>query len=164
MDQSDNIRIRSVSENDTGFLNQLMNHPSVLQALNEKPTEKQDWADAIKEWLCDSDEEDFIIMNGDVPIGWLGINGLLNEDRTVYLKMAVLLPDFQGYGFGTTAIHELVCGLKQREIRKIILYTDRDNSIAQACYKKCGFKIADSLIETMSNGRIIPRYRMEAYL
>ena len=164
MSQSDNIQIRAVNENDANFLNFLMNCPSVLQALNEIPTEIHDWADAIKAWFCDNDEEDFIIMNGDTPIGWLGINGLLNEDRTVYLKMAALTPDSQGCGFGTAAILELMRSLKQRGIRKMILYTDLDNRIAQACYRKCGFKIADSLTETMSNGKAVQRYIMEAYL
>ncbi|MBQ9534645.1 MAG: GNAT family N-acetyltransferase [Clostridia bacterium] len=164
MSQSDNILIRAVNENDADFLNYLMNCPSVLQALNEIPTEIHDWADAIKAWLCDNDEEDFIIMNGDTPIGWLGINGLLNEDGTVYLKMAALTPDSQGCGFGTAAILELMCSLKQRGIRKMILHTDRDNIIAQACYRKCGFRIADCLTETMSNEKVVPRYIMEAYL
>lgn len=164
MSQSDNILIRAVNENDAGFLNYLMNCPSVLQALNEIPTEIHDWAGAIKAWLCDNDEEDYIIMNGDMPIGWLGINGLLNQDRTVYLKMAALLPDSQGCGFGTAAILKLMGSLKQRGKRKLILYTDHDNSIAQACYMKCGFRIADFLTETMSNGRAVLRYIMEANL
>ncbi len=164
MSPSDHILIRAVNEEDAAFLNDLMNCPSVLQALNEIPTEIHDWADAIRAWFCDSDEEDFIVLHGDTPIGWLGINGLLNEDKTACLKMAVLAPGFQGCGFGTAAILDLMHSLKQRGIRKMVLYTDRDNRIAQTCYSKCGFRIADSLTETMSNGKAVQRYRMEACL
>ena len=164
MSQTDSLHIKAVDENDAEFLNSLMNHPSVLKALNETSTEIRDWMDAIKEWSCDDDEEDFIVMNGNTPIGWIGINGLLNEDRTVYLKMAVLLPDFQSRGFGTAAIQKLMFILRQEGIHKIALYTDQENYIAQACYSKCGFRIVDSVTETMSNGRVVPRYKMETIL
>lgn len=155
---------RPVCQDDAGFLNTLMNDPSVLQALNEVPTTLQDWTDAIGEWAADEDEEDYIVCDGAVPIGWLGINGLLNEDRTVYLKMAAFLPAYQDRGFGTRAVRELLKVLKHRGIEKVILYTDRDNVRARACYQKCGFRAVGSLTETMSNGKNVPRIRMETSL
>lgn len=160
----DSIRIRQVCKDDVQFLTLLMNCPSVLQALNEVPTDLQDWTDAIEAWFRDNDEEDYIVLSGDTPIGWLGVNGLRNENRNAYLKMAVLLPECQKRGFGTAAIRKLMHSLKARGIEKMILYTDRDNQIAQACYRKCGFRIAESLTETMSDGNDVPRYRMEACL
>ena len=48
MSQIDSIYIKAVDENDAEFLNSLMNHPSVLKALNETSTEIRDWMDAIK--------------------------------------------------------------------------------------------------------------------
>ena len=95
-----NAQIKSVCNNDAKFLHLLMNNPSVLQRLNEVPTEQQDWIDAVNEWSHDDDEEDYIVFDGNTPIGWLGVNGLLGEDKTAYLKMAVFLPDYQGHGFG----------------------------------------------------------------
>ncbi len=164
MNQPENIHIRPINETDAVFLNTLMNNSSVLQALNEVPSELSDWTDAIKEWLNDKDEEDFIVVYENTSIGWLGVNGLLNEDKKAYLKMAALLPGYQGLGYGTRAIRELKCTLKHREIAKLALYTDRDNHKAQACYQKCGFEVKESLMETMSNGKIIPRFMMEACL
>ena len=111
MNQTENIHIRPVNEKDAAFLSSLMNCPSVLQVLNEVPSELRDWMGAIKEWLNDDDEEDFIVVHRNISIGWLGVNGLLNEDRKAYLKMAVLLTDHQGLGFGTWAIQELMCYL-----------------------------------------------------
>ena len=160
----ENIHIESVCRNDAGFLNALMNRASLLQILNEVPTELHDWVDAIEEWSHDNDEEDYIVFDGDTPIGWLGINGLLNKDRSVYLKMAAFLPEYQGRGFGTFAIRELMSDLKSKGMERVILYTDRDNDQAQVCYRKCGFQVVESLVETMSNGKDVQRYRMEACL
>ena len=78
--------------------------------------------------------------------------------------MAAFLPEYQGRGFGTESIRELMEQLKRRGIRKVILYTDRDNLIAQFCYRKCGFRLVDSLTQTMSNGKEVPRVKMEACL
>ena len=164
MSQTSRIRLKPVKDRDAGFLNALMNHPSVLDALNELPTRIQDWEDAIRTWSRDGDEEDFIVTDGTAPIGWLGVNGLQDGNGTVYLKMAAFLPDFQGRGFGTAAIRELMSVLNQKGYSRIALYTDRDNGIARACYRKCGFETAESLTETMPNGRTVPRCRMEAVL
>ena len=45
------------------------------------------WADAIIEWGQDSDEEDYIIFDELVPIGWLELNGLSSEDKKAYIKV-----------------------------------------------------------------------------
>ena len=158
-----NVRIKLVCKNDAEFLNVLMNCTTVLQILNEVPTKLQDWIDAINEWSHDDDEEDYIVFDENTPIGWLGVNGLLDENKKAYLKMAVFLPDYQGQGFGSFAIQEVMRHLKQRGIKQIILYTDKDNYRAQACYQKCGFRIVESLVETMSNGKDVPRVKMETH-
>ena len=161
---SNNVRIRPVCGNDAEFLNRLMNCPAVLERLNEVPTSLQDWIDAVREWSADDDEEDYIVSVGDTPAGWLGVNGLSADDHSAYLKMAAFLPEYQGRGFGTESIRELMEELKHRGIRKVILYTDRDNLIAQFCYRKCGFRLMDSLTEIMSNGKEVPRVKMETCL
>ncbi|MBR3494031.1 MAG: GNAT family N-acetyltransferase [Clostridia bacterium] len=163
-DKDTSISIRPVCIDDAGFLCDLMNCPPVLQSLNEVPTGLQDWADAIREWNSDEDEEDYIILENGTSIGWLGVNGFLNGDKTVYLKMAAMMPNRQRHGFGTCAIRELMTDLKRRGFERMILFTDQDNLTAQACYAKCGFRIAESLVETMSNGKDIQRYRMESCL
>ena len=160
----DQIRIVPVCEKDAHFLFHLMNCPAILQSLNEVPTTEQDWTDAIREWALDDDEEDYIVFAEETPVGWLGINGLMSNDRTAYLKMAAFLPDYQRQGIGSFAIRKLMCSLKRRGIEQLILLTDKDNLIAQACYQKCGFQIVESLTDTMSNGKTVPRYRMVSNL
>ena len=156
--------IRPVNQNDAEFINTLINDPSVMLALNEIPTSRQDWIDAISEWSRDNDEEDYIILDRSTPIGWIGINGLRNSDQSAYIKMAAILPGYQNRGFGAKAVRELMSGLKQKGYKRILLYTDRDNLKAQACYQGCGFHVVDSLTETMSNGKEVARYLMEASL
>ena len=53
------------------------------------------WADAIIERGQDSDEEDYIIFDELVPIGWLGLNGLSSEDKKAYIKVIALIPSYQ---------------------------------------------------------------------
>ena len=79
---------------------------------DEIPTQLSDWIDAISAWNCDSDEEDYIIFDGETPIGWLGINGLLSEDKIAYIKMIVLLAQYQNKGVGAYVINQF------RRIRK----------------------------------------------
>ena len=160
----DQIRIVPVSEKDAEFLYRLMNCPAILRRLNEVATTQQDWEDAVKEWARDDDEEDYIVFEDETPVGWLGINGLQNDDKTAYLKMAAILPGSQGRGIGSFAIRELMLSLRRKGYKQLVLYTDKDNLTAQACYQKCGFQIAESLTETMSNGKTVPRYRMTACL
>ena len=158
------LQIRPVNESDAEFLYQLMNCPSLLERLNEVPTTRQDWTDAISEWQKDEDEEDYIVLAGDTPTGWLGVNGLLGGDSIAYLKMAAFLPEYQGKGYGTCSIREVLDSLKQRGIEQVFLYTDSDNAPAQACYRKCGFTVAENLTETMSNGKDVDRVKMVSCL
>ena len=159
-----NINLRTVTDADAQFLFSIMNIDTILTMLNEVPTELRDWMDAIKEWSKDDDEEDYIISDGETPIGWLGINGLSSADKTVYLKMAVILPGYQNKGIGHYAISQVIEMLRQRNYLKIALYTDQDNHKARACYRKCGFEITETLTEEMSNGNVVPRCIMELAL
>ena len=158
------LQIRPVNESDAEFLYQLMNCPSLLERLNEVPTTRQDWTDAISEWQKDEDEEDYIVLAGGIRTGWLGVNGLRGGDGIAYLKMVAFLPEYQGKGYGTCSIREVLDSLKQRGIEQVFLYTDSDNAPAQACYRKCGFTVAENLTETMSNGKDVDRVKMVSCL
>ena len=158
------LQIRPVNDSDAEFLYQLMNCPSLLERLNEVPTTRQDWTDAISEWLKDEDEEDYIVLTGDTPMGWLGVNGLRGGDGIAYLQMAAFLPEYQGRGYGTCSIRVVLDNLKRKGIEQVFLYTDSDNAPAQACYRKCGFKVVESLTETLSNGKDVDRVKMVSCL
>lgn len=160
----ENIKIVKVNEGSAQFLYELMNDKSVLAALNEIPTTLEIWADAIIEWEQDADEEDYIIFDEHIPIGWLGINGLSATDKKAYIKMIALLPKYQNSGIGQYAVNEIIESLKLQGYVSIVLYTDKSNIQAQKCYSKCGFKVTDIIEQKMSNGAVIERYKMERLL
>lgn len=156
-----NIKLRAVSDGDAQFLTFIMNTDSVLNALNELPTQLEDWVDAIKEWSKDNDEEDYIITDGEIPIGWLGINSLESADKVVYLKLAAILPEYHNKGIGRYAINQIIGTLRQRKYLKVALYTDQENYKARACYSKCGFEVTETFMEEMANGKTVARCKME---
>ncbi len=156
-----NIRILNVCEDDAAFLHRIMNDRNILDALDEVPTQLSDWIDAISAWNCDFDEEDYIIFDDETPIGWLGINGLLSEDKIAYVKMIGLLPQYQNKGVGAHVINQFLDILKSRGFAAVALYTNQNNFRAQNCYMKCGFKITEELTEEMANGNLTKRYKME---
>ena len=156
-----NIRILNICEDDAEFLHRIMNDKNMLDALEEIPTRLNDWIDAISAWNCDSDEEDYIIFSGEIPIGWLGINGLLSEDKIAYIKMIGLLPQYQNKGIGAYVINQFLEVLKSRGYVAVALYTNQNNCRAQNCYMKCGFKVTEELTEKMTNGNLTKRYKME---
>jgi len=159
-----NIKLRAVSDADAQFLTFIMNTDCVLNALNELPTRLEDWTAAIWEWSKDSDEEDYIILDGEIPIGWLGINCLDSVDKVVYLKLAAILPNYHGKGIGYYAISQVIEMLRQRNYLKVALYTDQENYKAKACYSKCGFEITETFMEEMANSKTVARCKMELNL
>lgn len=158
------VKLRTVSDTDAQFLAFIMNNDTVLNALNELPTQPEDWAAAIQEWSKDNDEEDYIICHGETPIGWLGINNLESADQVAYLKLVAILPDFHNKGIGYQAICQMTDMLRTRNYSKLALYTDLENYKARSCYTKCGFEITETLTEEMPNGKTVVRYKMELNL
>ena len=156
------IQLRPVSPKDAGFLFELMNEPSALSVLHELPSPLSMWEETIPAWEEDPDEEDHIILLNGRPAGWLGINGLL--EKTAYIKMLVLLPEYRSRGVGTAALTQALEMLKQRRYASAALYTDAANRPARRCYEKCGFAVTENLSEEMADGSIVPRVRMEVVL
>ena len=159
-----NIRMQNVREDDAAFLYRFMNDKNILDALDEIPTQFSDWVDAISGWDHDPDEEDYIIFDENTPVGWLGINGLLSEDKVACIKMIGLFPQYQNKGIGTYALHQASGMLRSRGFTAAALYTNQSNRRAQSCYMKCGFKVTEKFVEKMANGKLAERYKMELTL
>ena len=156
----ENIRIRKVAASDAEFLHKLMNDENIIERLNEIETTIDVWKSAITEWENDPDEEDYIVYDATVAIGWLGINNLLSSNKQAYIKMIALLPKYQGRGIGKYVISQAIENFRLRGYSSFGLYTDLSNFVAQGCYRKCGFEITDTIIEKMSNGKSIERVKM----
>lgn len=158
------IIIKKVAPQDADFLFMLMNNPAILKKLNEIPTQKQDWIDAVLAWEDDPDECGYIVWNNEKQIGWFAFNSLKSDDRVPYLKMAVLLPEYQSRGIGVSVLSELLTSMKDAGYNTVKLHTDEDNISAQKCYRKCGFQVVDTISETMSDNSTVMRYVMECKL
>ena len=157
-----NITLNPVSPADAPFLTQLMNHPAILLRLHQPVTTLSDWEEAIALWLSDDDEKGYILFAGTRPIGWFALNSLLSPKP--YLKIAVLLPEYQGRGIGQFALMQLLTQLKAAGFTSAGLFTDCDNQIAQACYQRCGFRVIRTTRETWPDGSACPQYEMEVIL
>lgn len=158
------FEMKRITLQDADFLFRLMNHPLILAGLNEVPTTNQDWVDAVVEWENDPDENGYIIWKEGKQISWFAVNGLLSADRVPYLKMAVLLPEYQNKGIGTAVVTELLATLREKGFTSVKLFTNQDNRNAQKCYQKCGFRIVDKIKEKMSDDTVAMRYIMECKL
>ncbi|MCD7785612.1 MAG: GNAT family N-acetyltransferase [Oscillospiraceae bacterium] len=154
------IEIKTVAQGDAEFLYLLMNKDAILERLNEVPTTLDDWAEAIKIWEGDSDEENYIVWLNGGRIGWFSFNNLQSADKVAYLKMAVLLPEYQHRGIGTAVLRRLLEDLKDRGYSTVMLYTNADNVNAQKCYQKCGFTVVEEFRDVMADGSCVGRYNM----
>lgn len=157
-----NIHLHPVTPADASFLTELMNHPAILRRLHQTPTTQADWEEAISLWLSDPDEEGYILFQNSTPIGWFAINSL--QATIPYLKIAVLLPQYHNHGIGQATLRHLLSQLKTRGYRAVRLFTDCDNQIAQACYRKCGFQIIATTKESWPDGTNCQQYEMELIL
>lgn len=128
-----------------------------MNIFHDKPTSISEWDNIIDIWDKDEDEEDYVITrkSDGVHIGWIGINGLLSENKTVWIKMIVLLPRFWGNGYGSKVINEVKQILKSRGYREIQLWTDESNERAQKCYKLNEFSIMDKKQSSVGNRDIL---------
>ncbi len=131
--------LRKVESGDVPFLYLLMNREEIRAVLHEEPTTLISWEETFREWKRDRDEENYIILEDSLPVGWIGVNNLLSEDKIPYIKMAAVIPEKQNYGVGEYGVQRVVKSLKMRGYKAVRLYTDRNNMRAQRCYKKCGF-------------------------
>lgn len=158
------IEIKNVTSNDAEFLYLLMNNDVILERLNEVPTTIDDWKEAVEVWSGDPDEENYIVWLNVDRIGWFSINNLQSDDRVTYLKMAVLLPEYQHHGVGSIVLQRLLKDLKDRGYSTVMLYTNADNVNARKCYQKCGFAVVEEFRDVMADGSCVGRYKMRREL
>ncbi len=158
------VEIKKIAKSDADFLFLLMNNKIILSSLNEVPTSKEDWIEAILAWENDDDESNYIVWTDNKQIGWFGFNGLQSADRTAYLKMAVILPEYQNKGIGTYVLSKLLGMMKKNGYVSVLLFTNQDNGNAQKCYQKCGFKTTEGLTQKMADNTVVARYKMECKL
>ena len=135
--------IKPLKQENIIFVCSLMSEPNSISALHTNIISLDEWQHIFAEAENDTDEENFIIYNKDIPCGWLKLNGLQN-DETAWISMLVVSEKFKHQGIGKFAVEFSINHLKQRGFKEIKLYTTEDNYVAIELYQKCGFVIIES--------------------
>lgn len=135
------ISLKPIEVKDAWFINELSNNEDIIKILCEDPTTVDFWKEAISEWLKDEDEKDYIIVriSDNKYIGWIGINGLMEEDKSPWIKIISILPESCSKGYGKEAIKLIKANLYKQGYKSLQLWTDECNARAQGCYLKSGF-------------------------
>ena len=107
-----------------------------LKALHGDKISYAEWCKSILN--NDTDEENFLICRGLMPVAWLKINGLENAE-VGYISMLAVEPKYQYYGVGTFAVEFANSFLHDKGKRFVRVQTTADNLSAIRLYKKCGF-------------------------
>lgn len=151
------IILEPINKSHLEFIYNTANNDILMNIFHDKSTSISEWDNIIDIWNKDEDEEDYVITrkSDGIHIGWIGINGLLSENKTVWIKMIVLLPRFWGNGYGSKVINEVKQILKSRGYREIQLWTDESNERAQKCYKLNGFSVMDKKQGSVGNRDIL---------
>jgi len=157
----DKILLRVVKSDDVEFLYSISNNEELMKIFCDDKSSLEEWINYFHMWQQDDDEEVYIIIrkSDNKYLGWTGINGLLSEEKIVWIKMIALLPEFWGKGYGYTTINKLKDIINENGFNKVRLWTDKCNKRSQECYFNNGFKIIDeqeSLVGTLN----IPRERL----
>jgi GNAT superfamily N-acetyltransferase len=86
----------------------------------------------------DSDEKNFLICKGAMPVGWMRVNGINNKDMA-WISMLAVCDKFQRRGVGAYAVNYAEKYVKSNGFTKIGIHTTEDNTAAHSLYKKCGY-------------------------
>lgn len=90
----------------------------------------------------DTDEKHFLIHKGTIPVAWLKINGLQNQD-IAWISMLAVEPSMQRSGVGTYAVQFAESYICSKGFSKIGIHTTGDNLPAQNLYFKCGYTVTE---------------------
>jgi len=92
----------------------------------------------------------YIILNDDVPIGQVGLYDINKEDKNAILYIVIGEKEYWGKGIGAKAIEFIHNYAKNvLHLHKINLNVHAKNKKALSLYKKCGYKIVGTMRENI---------------
>lgn len=95
-------KIKPFEKENIPFVYELMSEPNNLSSLHTDAIPLEEWLKSFAE-PQDTDEDNFIVYENDIPCAWLKLNGLQNKD-TVWISMLVVSDEFKHQGIGQYAI------------------------------------------------------------
>ena len=103
----------------------------------------------------------FLIINNNDPVGYIGV--LLEEKKLFLSKFYITLAE-RGEGHGRKAIEFLEQLAIEKNLNKISLTVNRNNSATINIYKKLGFDNLGNAVKDIGNGFLMDDYIMEKKL
>jgi len=152
MNMTDNIHISCLTITDIPYLTRLMNCRQIQQAIHICDTNEAHWLDVFNIiWSLDIYEKNYIIRYDTVEVGWMKLNGF-DHKEIAWISMLVIDPEYQKRGIGSYAV-DFACELmKNHGFKRAGIHTNKENTAAHRCYKKCGFTVTEIGDCTNSDG------------
>lgn len=110
-----------------------------IESLHGNNISLAEWKGFLSE--KDVDEAHFLIYKGVVPIAWLKVNGLENNE-TGWISMLAVDPMFRKMGAGSFAVKFAENFLKLNGKNRVCICTTDDNKAAQRLYENRGYAAA----------------------
>ena len=139
----DRIVLRAWAQEDLDALGKLRNDLTLQEMLMSQP--RPDSADRVQNWLTEKSGRDdgvfFVIVDRecDRVLGYVQVVNMNTQHGTGELGICIG-PDFQGSGYGSSAMALLEDYLKRVfNLRKLLLHVLADNKDAVKFYLKLGF-------------------------
>lgn len=106
-----------------------------------------------------TDFEYYLIMaeGEDTPLGYLGLQMLPNEMR---LSKLYLMPNGQGKGLGDMAMEKVMERVNDLGYKRISLFVNVNNERAISFYKRHGYFIETTVVQSFDNGHSVNDHLM----
>lgn len=113
----------------------------------------------ISSQLQNSDYHYYLILNNEIPAGFMGFE-LNYEQDTTKLHRIYLLEEFKGQGLGKKGLNLLKEKVKENINHRIILNVNKNNP-AIKIYESQGFKVFAEGIFDIGNGYVMDDFLLE---
>lgn len=113
----------------------------------------------ISSQLQNSDYHYYLILNNEIPAGFMGFE-LNYEKDTTKLHRIYLLEEFKGQGLGKKGLNFLKEKVKENINHRIILNVNKNNP-AIKIYESQGFKVFSEGIFNIGNGYVMDDFLLE---
>ena len=133
---SEELSIQQATYEDAGIISML--YDQNIEALHGSSVSIVEWEGMLSE--KDIDESNFIVYQGSIPVAWLKINGLLNDD-IAWISMLVVDRKYHRKGVGTYAVKYAEKFIKAKGIECICINTTDDNNSAKSLYTACDYDL-----------------------
>lgn len=140
--EGDDIKLRTIEEEDLEFLRDGVNHPEVrIHMGNRNPQNMENQQEFFDEVICGDESVDLLITREGERLGIISLNEEGDEaDRIAEIGLWIH-PDHHGNGNGTEAVELITSyGFEQLNYHKIYARAHANNEASKSIWEKLGFE------------------------